>query len=349
MQCPPPVGPLRPARRQQRGRRRRHAVRRRDRSARLARFHESSARGAGRRRRNPETCRVREQVCARRAARTRFVRGTEGTPGSAPGSALPTQAPTSGSSSRAWGSRRRWSARGRRRHDRFHLRRRLLTASASATMRCSRRVAAKPGLPTSGAVEAKSGTTPRLCQNTSARQREGHASTGRSRRRGRPRRRARRPAHERGTSRQARRCVPIFAGVVTATPPARALERGGAGRTSWSSSQSQPQSRSARSRPSRCPPRAAKPGSAEAASARPRAAASARRTSSPDWAPIPLRRASDSQRRAASPSPAAARTRNPERGAAPALAATSPSSAVIALPSAAMPACDSRRYCWRRG
>ena len=143
---------------------------------------------------------------------------------------------------------------------------------ALATMQCSRRVAVMPGLPTSGAVEAKSGTTPRLCRNTSARQRGGHASTGRSRRRGRPRRRARRPAHERGTSRQARRCVPTFAGVVTATPPARAPERDGAGRTTWSSSRSRPQSRSARSRPSRCLPHPATAANAAAASPPPAAA-----------------------------------------------------------------------------
>ena len=41
---------------------------------RVARFHESRARGAGLRRPNPETRKVREQVCARRAARTRFAR-----------------------------------------------------------------------------------------------------------------------------------------------------------------------------------------------------------------------------------------------------------------------------------
>ena len=106
----------------------------------------------------------------------------------------------------------------------------------------------------------KRGRTPRLCRNTCGRQHGAHASTGRSRERGHPRRRARRPAHERGTSRQTRRCMRTFAGAVTATPPARALERGGACPTSWSSSQSQPQSRSARSRPSRCPARPAKPG-----------------------------------------------------------------------------------------
>ena len=113
-----------------------------------------------------------------------------------------------------------------------------LRATSSATTRCSRRVAAMPGLPTSGAVAAKSGTTSRLCRNTSARQRGGHASTGRSRRRGRPRRRARRPAHERGTSRQARRCVPTFVDVVPATPPGRAPGRGAARRksVSWSRS-----------------------------------------------------------------------------------------------------------------
>ncbi len=60
--------------RQQRGRRRRHAVRRRDRSAPSSAFHESRARGGGPRRPNPETRKVREQVCARRAVRTRFAR-----------------------------------------------------------------------------------------------------------------------------------------------------------------------------------------------------------------------------------------------------------------------------------
>jgi hypothetical protein len=41
---------------------------------RVARVHESRARGAGLRRPNPETRKVREQVCALRAARTRFAR-----------------------------------------------------------------------------------------------------------------------------------------------------------------------------------------------------------------------------------------------------------------------------------
>jgi hypothetical protein len=40
--------------------------------------------------------------------------------------------------------------------------------------------------------------------------------------------------HGRGTRRQARRCAPIFAGVVTARPPARAPERDGQRRTTWS-------------------------------------------------------------------------------------------------------------------
>ena len=62
------------ARRQPRGRRRRRAVRRRVRQRGVARLHESRARSAGLRRPNQETRKVREQVCARRAAETRYAR-----------------------------------------------------------------------------------------------------------------------------------------------------------------------------------------------------------------------------------------------------------------------------------
>ena len=54
-------------------------------------------------------------------------------------------------------------------------------------------------------------------------------------------------AHERDTGLQAHRCVPIFAGAVTATPPALAPERDGAGRRTESSFRSRWRSRRARS------------------------------------------------------------------------------------------------------
>jgi hypothetical protein len=68
--------------------------------------------------------------------------------------------------------------------------------------------------------------------------RAGHASSGRSTPPEHHSRRARRPAHGRGTGRRGRRCAPIFAGAVTATPPARPPERDGSGRRFWSSSRS---------------------------------------------------------------------------------------------------------------
>ena len=82
--------------------------------------------------------------------------------------------------------------------------------------------------------------------------RAGHASSGRSTPPEPHSRRARRPAHGRGTGRRGRRCAPIFAGAVTATPPARPPERDGSGRRFWSSSRSRRQSPSGRSRPSQC-------------------------------------------------------------------------------------------------
>ena len=95
---------------------------------------------------------------------------------------------------------------------------------------------------------------PRARPRPSLSRREGHAPIGRPRpprRRARP---ARRPARGRCTQRPGRRCAPTFAGAVIATPLARALERDGESRTSWSSSRSRRQCRWARSPPSRCLP-----------------------------------------------------------------------------------------------
>ncbi len=102
--------------------------------------------------------------------------------------------------------------------------------------------------------------------------REEHASTGRSTPRQRLARRARGHAHGRDTGLRARRCVPIFAGAVTATPPARAPERDGAGRTTWSSFRSRYQSRLGRSPPSQCLPDPASAGNGAAATPPPAAA-----------------------------------------------------------------------------
>ena len=74
MQDSPSAPVARPAGRQQRGRRRRHAVRRRDRAAPSSAFSRSRARGAGLRRPDPETRKVREQGSARLAAEPCFAR-----------------------------------------------------------------------------------------------------------------------------------------------------------------------------------------------------------------------------------------------------------------------------------
>ncbi len=148
-------------------------------------------------------------------------------------------------------------------------------------------------------------------RNTSAPQREGHPSPGRSRQRARPARLARRPGREPGTRRRAPRCEPTFAGVVTARPPARAPERDGAGRTTGSSFRSQPQSRSGRSPPSQCLPDPARSASAAAAS---RLLAAARAHDAPR-PPSEHRRGYDRRVRASAERRGRARTRR--RAAAP--------------------------------
>jgi hypothetical protein len=163
-------------------------------------------------------------------------------------------------------------------------------------------------------------------------QRGGEGSAGRSRPPAHHPRCAPRHACGQGTGRRAHRGETTFAGAATTTPPARARGQGGARRRSLFSSRSQRRIRWGRSLPSRCLPAPAMAG--ECRSRQPSASrgASTRCTSSSDWAPIRLRWASDSQRRAASPSPADVRIRKPASGAAPAPAATSPSRAVMGCP-----------------